>query len=256
MIRSLYTAVSGMITMENKQNTVTNNMANANTTGYKSQNLSTKSFNDVLLSNMDKVSSGVREKQELGKLSLGVAIDTVNTRFTQGDFKDTGKVGDMAIDGSGFFAVQDGNQRFYTRDGQFRVNNQGYLVNTSGAQLLGINNSTGALEPIKVNSSEFAVDKLNNVVSNGVATHKVAIADFADYKNLKKAGDNYFTGENPTFNSNATIKQRSLEASNVNVINEMVDMLTVMRNFESAQKFVSMIDESMGKAANQVGAVR
>ena len=68
MIRSLYTAVSGMITMENKQNTVTNNMANANTTGYKSQNLCTKSFDDVLLQNMDKVTNGVNQKTRIRKV--------------------------------------------------------------------------------------------------------------------------------------------------------------------------------------------
>jgi len=255
MIRSLYTAVSGMITMESKQNTVTNNMANANTTGYKSQNLCTKSFDEVLLQNMDKITNGANKRQELGKLSLGVAIDTVNTKFTQGDFKETGKVGDLAIDGRGFFAVKSGDQTFYTRDGQFRVNNQGNLANNSGDLLLGINTTTGGMEPINVSSEEFIVDKYNNVYVNGVATHKVAIADFEDYASLKKAGDNYYTGNNPNYIQNATINQRFLEASNVNITNEMVDMLTVMRNFESAQKFVSMIDESMGKAANEVGKV-
>lgn len=255
MIRSLYTAVSGMIAMESKQNTVTNNMANANTTGYKSQNLCTKSFDDVLLQNMDKVTNGVNQKQELGKLSLGVAIDTVNTKFTQGDFKETGKVGDLAIEGNGFFAVKSGNQTFYTRDGQFRVNNQGNLANNSGDLLLGINNTTGVMEPITITSDNFTVDKYNNVYVNGVATHKLAIAEFPDYASLKKAGDNYYTGQNPTYEGTASVKQGFLETSNVNITNEMVDMMTVMRNFESAQKFVTMIDESMGKAANQVGKV-
>lgn len=252
MIRSLYTAVSGMITMENKQNTVTNNMANANTTGYKSENLVTKSFNDVLLQNMDRVTAGVNQRQELGTLSLGVAIDTVNTNFTQGNLKDTGKVGDLAIDGSGFFAVRSGDQTFYTRDGQFRVNNQGNLANNSGDLLLGTNNITGALEPITVTSDNFTVDKYKNIYVNDVATHKIAIAEFAE---VEKVGDNYFTGENPNYLGNASIKQGFLETSNVNITNEMVDMLTVMRNFESAQRFVTMLDESMGKAANEVGRV-
>ncbi|PRR83959.1 flagellar hook-basal body complex protein [Clostridium vincentii] len=255
MIRSLYTAVSGMITMENKQNTVTNNMANANTTGYKSQNLVTKSFNDVLLQNMDKVTNGVNQKQELGTISLGVAIDAVNTNFTQGTLKETGKVGDLAIEGKGFFAVKSGDQTFYTRDGQFRVNNQGNLANNSGDLLLGTNKATGALEPITVASGDFTVDKYNNVYVNGTATHKIAIADFADYATLGKTGDNYYTGENPTYAGDARVSQGFLETSNVNITNEMVDMMTVMRNFESAQKFVTMLDESLGKAANEVGKV-
>jgi flagellar basal-body rod protein FlgG len=254
MIRSLYTAVSGMIATENKQNTVVNNMTNANTIGYKADNLVTKSFNDVIIRNQQKVADGMYTSRKIGKMSLGVAIDDVVTRFEQGDLKQTDSKSNFAINGNGFFTVRTADGIKYTRDGQFSVNNNGNLINSSGDLVLGIDNA-GNLSPINVGNSDYVLDTNNNIVINGVSTQKLAIADFADYKNLGKVGDNYYeTNENPTY-IQADVRQGFLEMSNVNVLNEMVDMISVMRNFETNQKFVSMIDESLGKAANEVGKV-
>lgn len=255
MIRSLYTAVSGMIVMENKQNAVSNNLANANTTGYKNEDLTTKSFDEVLLQNMTKGYADKPQKQTLGNLSLGVEVDSNYTRFTQGDIHETGKKGDLAITGRGFFPIQSGNKVYYSRDGQFRINNQGYVMDNSGGYLLGINNNTGALEPIRVNGKEFIIDMNNNVVVDGVANYRLTLADFNNYNTLAKAGSNYYEAkENPTY-INGSIQQGFLEASNVNVTSEMVNMMTVMRNFETAQKFVSMIDDTLDLAANKIGSV-
>ena len=256
MIRSLYTAVSGMITLENKQNTITNNMGNANTIGYKEDTLSMKSFKEVLIQNMDKVAGGNNVKQELGSLSLGVAIDSIDTLFTQGGLKETSKMSDFAVNGRGFFVVQRGNERYYTRDGAFRVSNDGKLINNSGDLVLGINNRTGNMEPIFVGGEDFILDNSNNLIIGSNATHKLALADFNDYSSLEKVGDNYYVGEEPIYNAVVFVNQGFLEGSNVNIVNSMVDMLSVMRGFETNQKFVSMIDESLGKAANEVGAVK
>lgn len=256
MIRGLYTAVSGMIVMENKQNAVSNNLANSNTTGYKSEDLATKSFDEVLLQNMSKGYSDKPRRQKLGKLSLGVEIDSNVTKFTQGDLKDTGKFGDLAIRGRGFFPIQSGDKVYYSRDGQFRINNEGYLVNNSGDYLLGYNNNTGALERINIQGEKFAIDANNNIVVNGIANYRIALADFQNYNTLGKVGNNYYeaTDEQPTY-IYGDVQQGFLEASNVNVTDEMVNMMTVMRNFETAQKFVTMIDQTLEKAANRVGSV-
>lgn len=256
MIRSLYTAVSGMITLENKQNTISNNMANANTTGYKSEDLVMKSFDDVLIQNKDRILGGQNVRQELGSLSLGVKIDDVITKFTQGDLKETSKMNNFAIDGRGFFVVQRGDQRVFTRDGNFRVNTDGNLITTTGDTVLGVNNATGNMEPIFVGNKNFTLDRDNNIMIDGTATHKLALADFEDYGTLAKIGDNYYTGENPIYNAKIGVVQGFTEMSNVNVTNAMVDMLAVTRSFETSQKFVSMIDESLGKAANEIGSVK
>lgn len=256
MIRSLYTAVSGMITLENRQNTITNNMSNANTIGYKSENLSVKSFDEVYIQNKDKILAGKNVTQRLGSLSLGAEIDTVETAFTQGTLKDTGKMTDFAISGRGFFTVQRGNDTVYTRDGNFLVGNDGYLMTTTGDRVLGVNNATGNMEPIYVGNQDFALDRNNVINVNGRATHSLALADFQDYGTLEKLGDNYYGGENPIFNTQVVVSQGFVESSNVNITNEMVNMLTNTRSFETNQKFVSMLDETLSKAANEIGAVR
>ncbi|NLK94047.1 MAG: flagellar basal body rod protein FlgG [Clostridiales bacterium] len=254
MIRSLYTAVSGMITLENKQNTIANNMANANTIGYKSEDLVLKSFPEVMLQNRDKIVGNKNVVNKLGTLSLGTKIDEVTTKFTQGDFKETGKTTDFAIDGRGFFMVQNGNNVVYTRDGNFKVNTDGLLITTTGDRVLG-RNAAGELEPIYVGDSDFVIDKYNNVQINGVSTQSLATADFEDYSTLVKIGDNYYQGENPINDAAVYVKQGFTEASNVNITNEMVNMMTVMRNFETNQKILTMLDGTLDKAANKVGQV-
>lgn len=256
MIRSLYTAVSGMITLENKQSTISNNMANANTVGFKSDDLVMKSFDEVLIQNKDKISGGQNTTQKLGNLSLGVKIDEVVTKFTQGNLKDTGKMNNFAIEGRGFFTVRSGNQTLYTRDGNFRVDNDGELITTTGDKVLGLNKRTGAMEPIFVGNREFTIDRDNNINVGGVSTHSLALADFEDYSTLTKMGDNYYSGPNPVYNARVSVHQGFTEMSNVSLTDIMVDMIAVTRNFETNQKFVSMLDESLGKAANQVGSIK
>lgn len=256
MIRSLHTAVSGLITLENKQSTITNNISNANNTGFKSDILSMKSFDDVLIQNKDKISGGRNVKNPIGTLSLGAKIDSVDTKFTQGLLKTTNKPTDLAIDGRGFFAVQKGNETVFTRDGSFRVANNGYLITNGGDSVLGINKNTGAMEPIFVGTNNFVVDNYNGVNVNGQSTHTLALADFNDYKTLQKIGDNYYTGENPVFNAQVYANQGYLEQSNVSLSNEMTEMITTMRAFETNQKIVQTIDETLGKAANEIGSVR
>ncbi|MGL4874735.1 MAG: flagellar hook-basal body complex protein [Clostridium sp.] len=256
MIRSLYASVSGLISLENKQATISNNMTNANTNGFKSETLSFKNFKDVMIQNKDKIVGGQNVKSEIGKLSLGVAMDTVDTKFTQGDFKETGKMGDFSIDGRGFFVVQRGGERLFTRDGNFKVNNDGFLVTTTGENVLGTNKNTGRMEPIFVGNEKFLQQGDGSLLVGGRNAYKIATADFNDYKSLDKVGDNYYIGNNPIYNAEVTIYQGFIERSNVNITNEMVDMLSTMRSFETNQKFISMIDESLGKACNEIGAIR
>ena len=256
MIRGLYTAVSGLVTLESKQANISNNIANANTTGYKSDNLTMKSFDEVLLQNKDKVSNGRNVKQRLGTISLGAEVDTVNTAFTQGILKNTDKQTDFAIEGRGFFLIQRGNDIVYTRDGNFKVGTDGYLMNTSGDRVLGVNKNTGAIEPIFVGADKIVIDNENNIYVGYRATHTLGTADFEDYNSLEKIGDNYYSGNNAILNARVSIKQGSLETSNVDVTTEMVDMITTMRSFETNQKIFQMIDETLDKAANQIGSVR
>lgn len=260
MIRALYTAVTGLITGEAKQSIVTNNIANSNTNGYKAENLSIKSFNDVLIQNYDKTVNGKNIKTIIGSLSQGSQIDAVNTDFTQGVLQTTDKATDFAIEGKGFFTVQRDNgittKNYYTRTGDFHIDGSGYLVTDSGDKVLGKNSTTNAIEPIFVGDGKIQTDKYGNVSINGKSEYKFDLVDFKDYNTIKKVGDNLYDGANPIQNAKVVVRQGALEKSNVNVTNEMVNMMEIMRNFESNQKILQSIDETLGRAVNDVGTVK
>lgn len=259
MIRGLYTAVSGMITQEAKQDVITSNLANSATVGYKQDNLAIRRFDDVMLQNYDKVVGGKNVRNEIGTLSLGSKVDSVNTDFTQGMVQNTEKPTDFAIEGRGFFVVQrnDGisNGQYYTRDGHFHMNMNGTLVNDSGDIVLGTSLQTGQLGPINLQTEKFTCDVEGNISVNGAPMYKLYTADFNNYNNLKKVGDNLFQGDNVTRN-NSVVRQKSLEKSNVNVVNEMTNMITTMRTFETNQKIIQSLDETLNKAVNEVGSAR
>lgn len=260
MIRSLYTAVSGMISLEAEQDVITSNLANANTVGYKNDNLAVKKFEDVLLENYDKKVGNKNVKNQIGTLSFGSKIDETLTDFTQGTLASTDKDTDFAIEGRGFFSVRrnvpGNNQTYYTRDGHFHVNTQGFLVTDSGDQVLGTNLNTGAVEPMYIGKGKINLDLDNNVYIDDQRMYKFNMVDFNDYKALRKVGDSLYEGQNPINGDNTYVKQKFLERSNVNVVNEMVNMMTVMRSFETNQKVIQFIDETLNKAANEVGSVR
>ncbi|MCM0650430.1 flagellar basal body rod protein FlgG [Clostridium swellfunianum] len=264
MIRSLYTSVSGLITQEAKQNVITNNLANVNTVGFKGDNLSVKKFDDVLIQNYDKLINGKNVQNVIGSISQGSRIDEVNTSFTGGMLETTDKWSDFAIDGKGFFSVlRDNNglvNTFYSRDGHLHVNGQGFLVNNSGDKILAsaINDNgmpISAPSPIQVGNREIKLQGNGRFSLDG-QNYKFATVDFENYSSLRKIGDNLYQGENPIQGDDIYVKQGYLEKSNVNVINEMVNMMTTMRTFESNQKILQSIDETLGKAVNEVGTVR
>lgn len=256
MIRSLYTAVSGMISLEAKQDVISSNMANVNTNGYKEDELVTKSFKDVMIQNRDKISGGVNVPNQIGKLNLGSRIDGTTVKFTQGATQITDKVTDFAIQGRGFFTVRHNNENYFTRDGHFRIDNSGYLVTDTGDSVLGTDLTTGATGPIYIGNASLAMDAGKNLTLDSVPKYKLLGADFNDYnKSLQKAGDNLYKGTNPTYSNNLDVQNKTLEKSNVNLTSTMIDLMTTMRSFETNQKIVKMIDESIGKAATEVGKV-
>ena len=256
MIRGFYTSVSGLITLQNEQEVITNNIANVNNTGYKKRELTKQSFDDVMISNRQKLVGDKYVKNDIGNLNLGVKVNDVDTIFTQGSIKSTDSSTDFAIDGRGFFVAQNGNKEVYTRDGNFKINQQGYLITNDGSQVLGTNIATGAKEPIYIGDAKFSLDGENNINIEGIGTtDKLLTADLADYKSLEPLGDNYTTVDTPIYNATVKVKQNYLETSNVDPAAEMVKLMEVKRQFETNQKFVKMQDETLQKAASELGRV-
>lgn len=257
MLRGIYSSISAMINLQASQSVITNNMANINTTGFKSETLISKSFDELVLSNRDKYVNGQGKKQELGSLNPGVRIDEVNTNYTQGTIVSTDNDTDFALNGKGFFTIEDreGNRR-YTRDGVFKVNSMGYLVTTTGDSVLGVNQTTNALEPIYVGNQKISMDNRNNILLDSRLAYRFNIVDFQDYNTLNKVGQNQFEGNNPVAANNYNIQNRVKETSNVDLIDVTSALMTNMRAFEANQKVVQIMDTTLSKIANEIGSIR
>lgn len=256
MLRGIYTAASGLVVGETRQGIITNNIVNANTVGFKSDNLAVKNFGDVMLYNYDKTLGSKNVKNNIGELSKGSGIDTVNTFFSQGPLQSTDKDTDFAIEGRGFFTVNRNGRQYYTRDGHFNTNLQGYLVNSSGDLVQGIDLYTGNLGPIQVGDGKVSCTPAGNIRINGTERFKLNVVDFPNYNGLKKVGDNLYEGNGAQNAQNYAIRNKYIEKSNVNVVSEAVEMMANMRSFESNQKVMQVLDETLGKAVNELGALR
>ena len=238
MLRGMYTSISAMVNLQSSQTVITNNIANVNTTGFKEERLMSKTFDDVLISNNDRYSNGVGHYQELGTLNFGVKIDEIKTNYNQGSLVETENQTDFAINGKGFFTVRDNEGNlFYTRDGAFKVNRDGYLVTSSGYSVLNSNN-----QPIYVGNSSVSVDTNNNVVLSSGAVNKV--------------GSNLYSGEGATATNNYIVKNMQIEGSNVDIIQSTADLMSNLRAFEANQKVVQIMDSTLSKIANEIGTVR
>lgn len=257
MLRGMYSSVSAMINLQASQSVITNNMANINTTGFKSETLVSKSFEEMILTNRDKYTGGNSKEQIIGALSPGVKIDDTITNHNQGILKETNNKTDFAIDGKGFFTVTDfsGNV-FYSRDGVFKVNSQGYLVTSAGHYVMGTNQNTGATERINVSDSSITMDNSNNLLLDSQIAYRFNIVDFNDYNSLNKVGDNLFNANNPIASNNYGIKQGFKEGSNVDLITTTSNLMSNLRAFEANQKVVQVMDLTLGKIANEIGTIR
>ncbi len=266
MVKGLYTAHSGMVNEMRRLDIMTNNLANANTTGYKKEGTTCRTFAEEYAVRIRDTSIYGLTKR-LGEVALGAHLGQVYTDYTEGSFRVTDQSADLALDGNGFFAVsftdKQGNTSVkYTRDGAFTVNTDGYLVTKDGDYVL---NATGALnqDPNPANYiqvdplQDFTVNELGFVIQNNQVVGTVGVADIDNYDYIEKYGENLYNfldGAN-VIASDAAVRQGVLETSNVNVINEMVTMITIQRAYDAGQRVITSIDGTLDIAANQLGKV-
>ncbi|MGI6707477.1 MAG: flagellar hook-basal body protein [Clostridia bacterium] len=252
MLRSLYTSGTAMITLSRRMDTVANNLSNADTAGYKKDLLVSRSFRDMLVDRIYPSGSDERP-QRVGPLNLGIHVDEVVTSFEQGALEETGNPLDLAIRGGGFLIVENPNGEIrYTRGGSFQINGDGCLVTATGESLLDIDG-----QPIPVGSSSFTLDGMGNLYLDDEYVTTLALVDFAEeaMEDLRKTGEGqymYIGDPDQMMPFQGELVQGSLEDSNVNVIKEMMDMMEINRSYESNQRVVRMLDESLGKAVNEI----
>lgn len=259
MVKGLYTAYTGMLNEQNRMDIMTNNLANASTVGYKKEGSTSQSFDDVLTVKIKDQSVGMRNAQKIGIKNPGVKIGENYTDYSQGSFRITGNTYDLALSGEGFFAIEFTNKAGetdtkYTRAGQFTLNKDGYLVTEEGDYVLDTQNRRIRLNTL-IDSS---ITDDGTIYQNDQAVAKIQVTDFADYDYLEKYGETYYQPIQgaQTIASNAQVKSGYLEMANVQIVSEMVNLISITRAYESNQKVVQTIDDTLDVAVNQIGRVQ
>jgi flagellar basal-body rod protein FlgG len=261
-VQTLYTAATGMEALETKLDVIANNMANINTTGFKKDRAN---FEDVFYrqyrlpgaedADGTKTATGI-------EVGLGTRVSSTQSNFKQGAFETTNNPLDFAVEGDGFFRVTNPNGGFYyTRAGNFNLNSQGQIV-------LGSANNGYVLDPaftvppeatgIVVSADgqvQYSTESSTNLNSLG----QISLSKFVNPDGLLKLGDNLFqvtdasgdaTDGNPGQDGFGNIRQGFLEASNVEPVNELIDLITTQRSFELNSQVVQAGDQIMQIVAN------
>jgi len=263
LIRGLYTAASGMAMETLRTDVTANNLANANTAGYKRDRAVAASFSEMLIRRINDHVYNEKPlpstKPAIGRLGTGVQVQEVFVDYAPGLLRETGNPLDLAIEGDGFFQLlqidANGNRNtFFTRNGSFTLNNNGELVDSAGNLVLGAN---GAPLVINRNAAEVVVNTDGTIIADGVEQGRVMVIRLADPSVLEKVEGSLFRLPAGTAGNAVpfagTIRQGMLENANLNPVTEMVQMITQMRAYEANQKMIKAHDETLGKAINEVG---
>ena len=257
MVKGLYTAYTGMINEQHRMDTLTNNLANSTTVGFKKEGSTSQSFDAVLALKVKDTSEPANIPKRIGYNNPGVKIGENYTDWAQGSFKITDNTYDLALSGNGFFEIEFTNKAGetstkYSRDGSFTLTQEGYLVTKDGNYVMG---SKGRikLDPL----SDATVDQGGAIWQNNEVVDTLRIVDFEDYNYLKKYGENLMEPVEGAQFKDADYKVFSgyLEMSNVQIVTEMVDLIAITRQYESNQKIIKSIDSTLEIAANQLGRV-
>jgi flagellar basal-body rod protein FlgG len=257
MLRALYSAAAGMQSQQLNLDVISNNLANANTTGYKATTLQ---FQDLLYENTREAGSQQGGGNMLpASLQIGQGSVPVATArsFAQGDLTQTGNNLDLAIQGGGFFEVQmpDGTLS-YTRDGSFKTDAQGRVVTSDGYPV------QGGFQPVPTGTTAITITAsgaATYTTASGSSNFQIQLARFANPGGLDAMGQNLYqetaasgTPElgNPAQNGFGEIQQGSLEGSNVSVVQEMVNLILAQRAYEVNSKAVQAADEMMQESNN------
>jgi flagellar basal-body rod protein FlgG len=251
---ALWAAKTGLDAQQTEMSVISNNLANVNTTGYKEDRAV---FEDLLYQNQAQVGADTSQTtQSPSGLSIGTGVQVVSTEkeYSQGSLTQTGNPLDVAIQGQGFFQVQmpDGTLA-YTRDGTFQTNAQGQLVTSSGYVV-----QPGITIPQGAQSVTIGTDGTVTVLLPGQSTPtqvgQLQLANFINPAGLQPIGQNLLTQSassgspqtgTPGVNGLGTVSQGELESSNVDVVEELVNMIQTQRAYEMNSKAISTVDQML-----------
>jgi flagellar basal-body rod protein FlgF len=245
MDSGLYSAYSGLRVNSDVLEILSNNLANVNTTGFKSDQAFLRVFNNAVNESGDPLDRAVNDSS---------VVDGSFTDFQPGVIRVTGRDLDVALDGRGFFAVQGPTGTMYTRNGTFQLDGSGRLINSEGLEVL------GGAGPIQLPPGKITISKGGEIQVDGSSVDTLQVVDFPDTRILEKAGNSMFrvrASDNAQPVAVETpVVSGSLEQSNVNPIREMMLMINMMRQFESLQKSIyTLMNTVDDRSINQVGRV-
>lgn len=234
-----YAACTALVARTQALDSIANNLANASTNGFRAErNVFTSILASAQSTSLTPLNQAINDFGVLGGTTLDLA---------QGAIQKTGNDLDLAIQGSGFFAVQTANGPMYTRDGSFRVSAKGELVTTSGDAILG---DKGA---ISILPGQVSISSDGTISSNGAIAGKLKVVKFAPGTALASAGNNYYSApaksESP--DTDSSVQQGVLESSNVNPMSSMVELISAQRSAEMMQRALSMFNSEIDKTATQ-----
>ncbi len=240
MIKGLYTSASGMIPGLKKQEIIANNLSNSSTSGFKKD--------DLFVRELSRAERKLAPKKSDWQTPL---VDEEYIDFRPGVFDQTGNPLDLAIEGDGFFRLQDEEGKTYlTRSGTFMVNSEGYLSYPGGLLL------TSEGGPIQVGNGTVNIGKNGEVEVNGLSAGRIVPMTVADVDRLEKVGRSMFAvpeGVEVVAATQPTIAQGYLETSNVDIVREMVEMIISYRDYEANAKAIQSQDASLDNLFNRVG---
>jgi flagellar basal-body rod protein FlgF len=245
LIRGIYTAGSGMLAETTRADTVANNLANGNTTGYKKDIAISKDFASLLIR---RINDG-KEVPAIGTLGIGTMIDEIATIHTGGAMNPSGNSLDFAIEGKGYFVVETPAGERFTRNGAFSRNGQGQLVTGEGQRVMGQNGA------ITIPDGTLTVEESGRITVDGVEVGQMRVVEFANERELLKEGNSLFRAPDNGQQATGKVVQGFLERSNVNIVAEMVNMISGYRAYEVNAKTVQAHDQLLDKAVNEVGKV-
>lgn len=262
MHEGIYIAASGAFKQGRKLDVIANNLANLGNSGFKRDGLA---FREMIppFNSTASLTAGFNPQQRAFPSAFGVSYVGVNDLYTDtsnGTLNPTGNALDVGLDGDGFFVVDTPQGQRYTRNGNFKLAADGTLVTQEGYKLIGKN---GQSIKIDLSAAQISIDAGGEIsVGNGLQNTPVGnfkLVDFDDPSKLRKEGDGLFKIDEPGVKEkipgNLAVQQGFLEASNVNSIEEMTNMILTLRTFEAYQKVIQSIDQADDQAVNTIGRV-